>query len=73
MTIGSIYTLAENNFMASGGDGYPVDIGSATTRELLDQVTLEYVTANTPITPVINGRITCTDSAVPNDCPVPLP
>ena len=69
LTAGSSYTLAENDFMASGGDGYPVDIGSATTRELLDQVTAAYITANSPISPVIQGRITCTDSVGPaNDC-----
>ena len=73
LTAGSSYTLAENDFMASGGDGYPVDIGSATTRELLDQVTAEYITANTVISPAIQGRITCTDSVGANDCPVPLP
>ncbi len=71
LTAGTSYTLAENDFMASGGDGYPVDIGSATTRELLDQVTTEYVTANTPISPAIQRRITCTDSVGANDCPVP--
>ncbi len=73
LTAGSSYTLAENDFMSSGGDGYPVDIGSATTRELLDQVVAAYITDNTPISPAIQGRITCTDSVGPNDCPVPLP
>ena len=73
LTAGTNYTLAENDFMASGGDGYPVDIGSAVTRELLDQVTAAFITANTPISPAIQGRITCTDSAMPDDCPVPLP
>lgn len=73
LTAGSSYTLAENDFMASGGDGYPVDIGSAVTRELLDQVTAAFVTANSPISPSIQGRINCTDSVAPNDCPVILP
>ncbi len=73
LTAGSSYTLAENDFMASGGDGYPVDIGSAVTRELLDQVTAAYVTANTPISPSIQGRIKCTDSVAPDNCPVILP
>ncbi len=73
LTAGSSYTLAENDFMAAGGDGYPVDIGSATTRELMDQVVAEYVTANTPISPAIQGRITCTDSVAPDDCPTPVP
>ena len=73
LTAGSSYTLAENDFMASGGDGYPLDIGSATTRELLDQVTAAYITANTVLMPVIEGRITCIDTTKPDDCPTALP
>ena len=73
LTAGSSYTLAENDFMASGGDGYPVDIGVAVTRELLDQVVAEYVAANSPLSPTIDGRITCVDSVAPDDCPVPIP
>ncbi len=73
LTAGSSYTLAENDFMASGGDGYPVDIGSAVTRELLDQVTAAFITANTPISPSIQGRINCIDTVGPNDCPTILP
>jgi 5'-nucleotidase len=70
LTAGTAYTLAENDFMASGGDGYPVDIDTATTRELLDQVTAAYITANTPISPSIGGRITCTASGA-GVCPTP--
>ena len=70
LTAGTSYTLAENDFMASGGDGYPTDIGSAATRELLDQVTAEYIIFNTPITPTIDGRITCTASGG-GVCPTP--
>ena len=73
LTTGTTYTLAKSDFMASGGDGYPVDIGSATTRELLDQVAAAYVASFTLISPAIQGRITCTDSVGPDDCPVALP
>ena len=73
LTAGASYTLAENDFMASGGDDYPNDIGSAVTRELLDQVVAEYIAANTVISPTIDGRITCTDSEGTDDCPVPVP
>ena len=69
---GTTYTLAENDFMSSGGDRYAADIGSATTREFLDQVVTAYVTANTPITPTIGGRIKCTASGA-GICPTPLP
>ncbi|MFQ5557785.1 MAG: 5'-nucleotidase C-terminal domain-containing protein, partial [Acidimicrobiales bacterium] len=75
LTAASSYTLAENDFMASGGDGYPVDIGTAATRELLDQVTEAYVAANSPVSPAIEDRIGCVDPnpGVGNECPVPLP
>jgi len=75
LTAASSYTVAENDFTSSGGDGYPADISSATTRELLDQVTAAYVTANTPISPTIEGRITCVDAnpGSGDDCPVPVP
>ena len=74
LTAGSSYTLAENDFMASGGDGYPDDLSGAVTRELLDQVAADYVAADTPISPAIQGRITCTDSDLTNaiECPVPV-
>jgi 5'-nucleotidase len=71
LTAGTTYTMAENDFMASGGDGYPVDIGSATTRELLDQVTAEYIMANTVISPAIQGRIVCRSGGVIDAAPCP--
>ena len=73
LTASSNYTLAENDFMASGGDGYPDDIGSASSRELLDQVLAAYITDNTPISPSIQGRITCVDSLATGLCPVAVP
>jgi len=75
LTAASTYSVAENDFMSSGGDGYPNDIGSATTRGLLDQVTSDYIAANTPISPSIQGRITCVDAnpGSGDNCPVPVP
>ena len=58
---GDSYTLAINDFMAAGGDGYPNVSGSAHTRELMDEVVADYISANTPISPSIQGRIVCTD------------
>ena len=69
LTVGSIYSVSSNDFMASGGDGYPDFSARMTTRELMDQVLSEYITANSPITPVIQGRISC----VGGSCPVILP
>ena len=71
LTAGSTYKIAENDFMASGGDGYPVFFSRATTQELMDQTLADYVTANSPINPSIQGRIKCADPTpgVGNDCP----
>ncbi len=69
LTAASSYTLAINDFMAAGGDGYPDVASRATTRELMDQVLADYIAANTPISPAIQGRITCTGAG----CPPPVP
>ncbi|MBA3347474.1 MAG: 5'-nucleotidase C-terminal domain-containing protein [Actinobacteria bacterium] len=69
------YSLATNDFLAAGGDGYPNVADRSTTRELMDQVLADYVTATSPIQPAIEGRIVCTDSngAVAPNCPTLLP
>jgi len=69
---GASYTIAENDFMASGGDGYPVLIGRASTRDLMDQVVANHIAANTPTSPAIQGRIACTSSGA-SACPVVTP
>jgi 2',3'-cyclic-nucleotide 2'-phosphodiesterase (5'-nucleotidase family) len=75
LTAGSTYHIAENDFTASGGDGYPNFFSRATTQELMDQTLADYVTANTPITPVIQGRIQCVDPnpGAGNNCPAGSP
>jgi 2',3'-cyclic-nucleotide 2'-phosphodiesterase (5'-nucleotidase family)/predicted AlkP superfamily phosphohydrolase/phosphomutase len=75
LTAGSTYFIAENDFMVSGGDGYPNFFSRATTRDIMDQAVADYITANTPISPAIQSRIVCADSngtTAPN-CPVVLP
>ena len=62
---GSSYTLATNDFMAAGGDGYPNVAGRATTRELMDQVLADRIMATTPISPSIQGRIVCVGATCP--------
>ena len=69
LTSASTHSLAMNDFMASGGDGYPVVIDRASSRNFMDGDVAAYVTANTPISPSIDGRITCVGST----CPVPVP
>jgi 2',3'-cyclic-nucleotide 2'-phosphodiesterase (5'-nucleotidase family) len=75
LTAGSSYKIAENDFMAGGGDGYPVFSSRATSQDIMDQVAADYITANSPLSPFVNafpnGRINCADSngaAAPN-CP----
>ena len=61
--------------MANGGDGYPVVISRAVTRNPLDADTTAYVQGNSPLAPALQGRIVCTDPnpGVGNNCPVTLP
>jgi 2',3'-cyclic-nucleotide 2'-phosphodiesterase (5'-nucleotidase family)/predicted AlkP superfamily phosphohydrolase/phosphomutase len=72
LTAGMTYVIAENDFMVEGGDGYPNFAGRATTRELMDQVVADHVAATSPISPSIQGRITCTTSGA-TLCPVVVP
>jgi 2',3'-cyclic-nucleotide 2'-phosphodiesterase (5'-nucleotidase family) len=75
LTAASSYEIAENDFMASGGDSYPNFASRMVTQEIMDQVTAEYVTANSPLSPAVrafpNGRINCADSngATAPNCP----
>ena len=76
LTDASSYTIAENDFMALGGDGYPILYARGTTQNIMDQVLADYIAAHTPVSPAIQGRINCTDSNGPGtapDCPVFLP
>jgi 2',3'-cyclic-nucleotide 2'-phosphodiesterase (5'-nucleotidase family) len=72
LTAASIYTVAENDYMATGGDGYPNVYARGTTQDIMDQVLADYITANTPVSPVIQGRIVCTTSGA-TACPVVIP
>jgi 2',3'-cyclic-nucleotide 2'-phosphodiesterase (5'-nucleotidase family) len=70
---GAVYSLATNDFMATGGDGYPVIYPIAVTQGIMDQVLADYIAANTPLTPTIQGRIVCTTSNPAVLCPTILP
>ena len=75
LTAGSTYKIAENDFMANGGDGYPVFTSRMTTQDIMDQVAADYVTAASPLSPVVkaapDGRINCADGngATAPNCP----
>ena len=55
--------------MASGGDGYPNFSSRMTTLDIMEEVAADYITANTPISPSIQGRITCTGAGCPATSP----
>jgi 2',3'-cyclic-nucleotide 2'-phosphodiesterase (5'-nucleotidase family) len=71
LTAASTYTLATNDFLAAGGDGFPNVIDRSTTRNLMDADVADYVAASSPISPSIQGRIVCADSngATAPNCP----
>ncbi|EWT01530.1 hypothetical protein N865_10185 [Intrasporangium oryzae NRRL B-24470] len=72
LTVGSTYKIAENDFMASGGDGYPYFTPRVTTLDIMDQVLADHVAANSPLSPTIQGRSACTTSGS-TLCPVVVP
>ena len=60
---GGPYKVLMNDFMASGGDGYPNVYPRVTSLDIMDQVVADYVTANSPVSPTTTqNRIVCTDS-----------
>jgi 2',3'-cyclic-nucleotide 2'-phosphodiesterase (5'-nucleotidase family)/predicted AlkP superfamily phosphohydrolase/phosphomutase len=73
----AMYTLTTNDFTASGGDGYQNFRSRITTQDILDQDLADYIVAQPGgvVSPVIQGRIHCTDSntAVAPACPVGSP
>ena len=74
---GGPYEIAENDFMASGGDGYPNFFSRAASQDIMDQVLADHIDAASPpgISPSIQGRIKCFDPnpGAGNDCPAGSP
>ena len=80
LTAGSSYKIVENDFMANGGDGYPVFSSRITTQNFMDGDVADYIAANSPLSPFVkafpDGRINCADSNGPgvgDDCPTLVP
>jgi 2',3'-cyclic-nucleotide 2'-phosphodiesterase (5'-nucleotidase family) len=69
LTSASTYSLAINDFMASGGDGYPNVFSRIVTRNVMDQDVEAYIMANSPISPSIQSRIVCTGAGCPTQLP----
>jgi 2',3'-cyclic-nucleotide 2'-phosphodiesterase (5'-nucleotidase family) len=65
LTDAATYTLATNDFMAAGGDGYPNIFDRATTRDIMDQVVADYIAAQGTISPELEQRIVCTGEGCP--------
>jgi 2',3'-cyclic-nucleotide 2'-phosphodiesterase (5'-nucleotidase family) len=68
------YTIATNDFTASGGDNYPPIISRADSRDILADVVSAYVAGESPLSlpgepldPRIEGRIICEGEG----CPAP--
>jgi 5'-nucleotidase/UDP-sugar diphosphatase len=61
------YTVASNDFMRRGGDGYSVFMDKAINPydggSPLDLVMVDYIKANSPIHPEVEGRITRVDKS----------
>jgi 2',3'-cyclic-nucleotide 2'-phosphodiesterase (5'-nucleotidase family) len=61
---GHTYTLTINDFMMTGGDGYPNVRTSAATQDILEQDVTDYLAAPgtpNPLTPTIQHRVHCFD------------
>jgi len=68
------FTIATNDFTASGGDNYPPILSRAATRDILASVVSTYVAGESPLSlpgepldPTIEGRIVCEGQG----CPAP--
>jgi 5'-nucleotidase len=81
LTASSSYLIVENDFMVAGGEGHPQYINRASSDgTTLEVVLAEYLRNNStpaaPISPTLQGRITCTDAngpATAPNCPVTTP
>lgn len=71
-TTGTTYTIAENDFMVNGGDGYPNFYSRSTSQNIMDQVLADHITALGTFTPTIQGRIMCYAGGVHNAAPCPV-
>lgn len=57
---GATYLAATNNYMRNGGDGYAMFVDAADAYDFgpgLEQVVADYIVANNPYTPYVDGRI----------------
>ncbi len=74
LTEATTYTIATNDFTASGGDDYPDILARTDSRDILASVVSSYIAGESPLSlpgepldPVIQGRIVCEGEG----CPAP--
>jgi 2',3'-cyclic-nucleotide 2'-phosphodiesterase (5'-nucleotidase family)/predicted AlkP superfamily phosphohydrolase/phosphomutase len=72
LTAASTYALAINDFMASGGDGYPNVAARSTTRDVMDEVVAQFLADAGTVSPARQDRILCTTTGGAA-CPVFVP
>ena len=72
LTAASTYQLAINDFMASGGDGYPNVVARSTTRDVMDEVLAHFLEDEGTVSPARQDRVLCTTSGA-TACPTFLP
>ncbi|MFO1540427.1 MAG: bifunctional metallophosphatase/5'-nucleotidase [Chloroflexota bacterium] len=65
------YTLATNEYVTAGGDGYPVLADRDVTREPLEDVVAAWISGQGTIAPSTEPRVRCTSSG-DAACPAPL-
>ena len=73
--LAATYKVAANDFMRNGGDDYEMFVNARNVYDfgpLLDQALAEYIAANSPVAPDLEGRITQTE-AVAEAAPATLP
>ena len=61
LTSGASYKIAQNDFTATGGDGYPNFASRMTTQDIMEQVEADYMTAHSPLAPVVKAAPERTD------------
>jgi 2',3'-cyclic-nucleotide 2'-phosphodiesterase (5'-nucleotidase family) len=72
LTAASSYSVATNDFVASGGDGYPDVRSRMVTRNIMANDVADWLAGAGTISPAIQGRVTCTTSGA-TPCPVVTP
>jgi 2',3'-cyclic-nucleotide 2'-phosphodiesterase (5'-nucleotidase family) len=69
LTSATTYSVTTNDFVASGGDAYPNFSALMVTRDIMANDVIAWIADNSPISPAIQNRITCTGTGCPEVLP----